>query len=136
MIDTALQSSTDRRQLQQIIAGLTEGVIRIEPDQTILWANDAALTMHGVTQVGELGRDVTQYRERFQLRYRNNHALEDGRYPIERVISGEKFTDVLVEVFLASDHSVSWVHRVRSLVLTDADGDPDVLVLILHDASD
>jgi PAS domain S-box-containing protein len=136
MIDTVLQSSTDRRQLQQIIAGLTEGVILIEPDQTILWANEAALTMHGVTRVDELGRDVTQYRERFQLRYRNNHLLEDGRYPIERVISGEKFTDVLVEVFLATDHSVSWVHRVRSLVLTDADGDPDVLVLILHDASD
>lgn len=136
MIDTALQSNTDRRQLQQIIAGLTEGVILIEPDQTILWANEAALTMHGVKQVGDLGHDVTQYRERFQLRYRNNHALEDGRYPIERVISGEKFTDVLVEVFLAADHSVSWVHRVRSLVLTDADGDPDVLVLILHDASE
>jgi PAS domain S-box-containing protein len=136
MIDTALQSNTDRRQLQQIIAGLTEGVILVEPDQTILWANEAALTMHGVEKVGDLGRDVTQYRERFQLRYRNNHALEDGRYPIERVISGEKFTDVLVEVFLATDHSVSWVHRVRSLVLTDADGDPDVLVLILHDASE
>jgi PAS domain S-box-containing protein len=136
MIDTALQSNTDRRQLQQIIAGLTEGVILIEPDQTILWANEAALTMHGVKQVGDLGRDVTQYRERFRLRYRNNHALEDGRYPIERVISGEKFTDVLVEVFLATDHDVSWVHRVRSLVLTDVDGDPDVLVLILHDASE
>ena len=135
MIDTALQRNTDRRQLQQIIAGLTEGVILIEPDQTILWANEAALGMHGVTELGALGRDVTEYRERFRLRYRNNHALADGRYPIERVISGEKFTDVVVEVFLAADHDVSWVHRVRSLVLTDADGDPDVLVLILHDAS-
>ncbi|MGF6528829.1 helix-turn-helix transcriptional regulator [Variovorax sp. PvP013] len=136
MTDTVLQRNTDRRQLQQIIAGLTEGVILIEPDQTIVWANEAALRMHGVTTLGDLGRDVTDYRERFRLRYRNNHALEDGRYPIERVISGEKFTDVVVEVFLATDHDASWVHRVRSLVLTDDDGHPDVLVLILHDASE
>ena len=136
MTDHALQGNADRRQLQQIIAGLTEGVILVEPDQTILWANEAALTMHGVTRVDDLGRDVTQYRQRFKLRYRNNHALEHGRYPIERVISGERFTDVVVEVYLATDPAASWVHRVRSLVLTDAEGEPDVLVLILHDASE
>ena len=136
MTNAALHNHTDRRQLQQIIAGLTEGVLLVEADQSITWANEAALKMHGVRHLKELGRDVTEYRERFQLRYRNNHALEHGRYPIERVISGESFTDVVVEVFLASDHSVSWVHRVRSLVLTDESGDPDLLVLILHDASD
>ena len=136
MTEAVLHAQTDRRQLQQIIAGLTEGVILVEPDQTITWANDAALKMHGVDALEDLGSDVTQYRERFQLRYRNNHALEDGQYPIERVISGESFTDVVVEVFPATDHSVNWVHRVRSLVLTDSNGEPDVLVLILHDASE
>lgn len=137
MTQAVLQAQTDRRQLQQIIAGLTEGVILVEPDdQKIVWANEAALKMHGVKALKDLGHDVTQYRERFQLRYRNNHALADGQYPIERVISGESFTDVVVEVFLATDHSVNWVHRVRSLVLTDNDGDPDLLVLILHDASE
>ena len=136
MTDAVLTNQTDRRQLQQIIAGLTEGVLLVEADQSITWANDAALKMHGVSHLEDLGRDVTEYRQRFQLRYRNNHALEQGQYPIERVISGESFTDVVVEVFLASDHTVSWVHRVRSLVLTDENGDPDLLVLILHDASD
>ena len=137
MTQAALQAQTDRRQLQQIVAGLTEGVILVEPDdQKIVWANEAALQMHGVKALKDLGHDVTQYRERFQLRYRNNHALADGQYPIERVISGESFTDVVVEVFLATDHSISWVHRVRSLVLTDSDGEPGLLVLILHDASE
>lgn len=136
MTHASLHNETDRRQLQQIIAGLTEGVLLVEADQTITWANEAALKMHGVKEIADLGKTVTEYRKRFQLRYRNNHALEQGQYPIERVISGESFTDVVVEVFLASDHSVSWVHRVRSLVLTNDDGDPDLLVLILHDASD
>lgn len=131
-----LQTTTDRHQLQQIITGLTEGVILVEPDQRIVWANEAALKMHGVTAVAALGRDVTQYRERFRLRYRNNHPLPDGHYPIERVIAGESFSDVIVEVFPADDESVNWVHRVRSLVLTNAEGEPDCLALILHDASE
>jgi len=134
--DRILQTETDRRQLQQIIRGLTEGVILIEPDHRIVWANDAALRMHGVKTVAELGRNVTEYRERFRLRYRNNHLLEDGESPIERVLSGEHFADVVVEVFPAHDASVNWVHRVRSLILTDPQGHPDCLVLILHDASD
>ena len=135
MNDRVLRTETDRHQLQQIITGLTEGVVLIEPDQTILWANDAALGMHGVREVGDLGRTVTEYRERFRLRYRNNHLLEQGQYPTERVLAGEAFTDVIVEVIPAHDPTVNWVHRVRSLVLTNADGEPDCLALILHDAS-
>ena len=36
-----------RRQLQQIMAHLSEGVILLDPDGAILWANRAALDMHG-----------------------------------------------------------------------------------------
>jgi PAS domain S-box-containing protein len=125
----------NHRQLQQIVAGLTEGVILIEPDQTIAWANEAALAMHGVAAIADLGGDVTAYRQRFALRYRNNHALPDGEYPIDRVVAGETFDDVIVEVAAAGAKEPQWVHRVRSLVLTDADGLPNCLVLVLQDAS-
>jgi PAS domain S-box-containing protein len=136
MTDHVLRTQTDRRQLQQIITGLSDGVILIEPDQTIMWANQAALDMHGITEVAELGATVTEYRERFQLRYRNNHRLAAGNYPIDRVIAGESFTDVVVEVVPTADEEARWVHRVRSMVLTDADGVPDCLVLIIADATD
>ncbi|KQR09056.1 MULTISPECIES: helix-turn-helix transcriptional regulator [Xanthomonas] len=128
-------SSTNRRQLQQIITGLSEGVILIEPDQTITWANEAALAMHGASELAELGATVSDYRARFQLRYRNNHRLNAGNYPIDRVIAGEVFNDVVVEV-VREGTDAQWVHRVRSLVLTDAQGEPDCLVLIVADASD
>lgn len=127
--------STNRRQLQQIITGLSEGVVLVEPDQTITWANEAALAMHGASELAELGATVSDYRARFQLRYRNNHRLNAGNYPIDRVIAGEVFNDVVVEVVRA-DTDAQWVHRVRSLVLTDAQGAPDCLVLIVADASD
>ncbi|EML2585615.1 PAS domain-containing protein [Pseudomonas aeruginosa] len=92
MNDQVLRTQTDRRQLQQIIAGLTEGVILIEPDQRILWANEAALAMHGVDSLQGLGADTGEYRERFRLRYRNNHPLQEGQYPAERLVAGECFS--------------------------------------------
>ncbi|HWX00692.1 helix-turn-helix transcriptional regulator [Collimonas sp.] len=134
--DKVLRRQTDRRQLQQIITGLTEGVILVEPDQSIVWANQAALDMHGVEDVKELGVNASEYRERFRLRYRNNHAVQPGSYPIDRVIAGEGFSDVIVEVYPAHDEEQYWVHRVRSLVLTNSADEPDCLVLILHDATD
>ena len=131
-----MTDTVDRSQLTTIIAGLMEGVILIEPNQRIAWANDAALAMHGVETVAGLGTDVSDYRSRFSLRYRNNHLLADGFYPIERVIAGEVFDDVVVEVAPARNPGIHWVHRIRSLVLKDRDGLPDCLVLVLTDATE
>ena len=131
-----MDQSVNRSQLQLIIAGLTDGVILIEPDQTIAWANDAALAMHGVDKTEHLGADVSAYRSNFQLQYRNNHQIETGKYPIERVVGGERFDDVVVEVTPAGQNRPLWTHRIRSLVINDADGKPDCLVLILKDATD
>jgi PAS domain-containing protein len=77
----ALHHRADHLQLQQLVAALTDGVILVEPDQTIAWANAAALRMHGVDRVEELGATVSEYRERFELRYRNRHRLPPGQYP-------------------------------------------------------
>ena len=54
-----IRDAADLGNLRQIVAGLTEGVIIVHPDQTILWANEAALTMHGVKSLDELGYTVS-----------------------------------------------------------------------------
>jgi PAS domain S-box-containing protein len=137
MSQDVLITETNRRQLQQIIAGLTDGVILLDPDQSIRWANDAALAMHGVAQVSDLGADAKAYAQRFALRYRNNHVVPVDSYPINRVARGESFSDVLVEVTAAADKEQrSWVHRVRSLVLADSHGEPESLVLIMDDVTE
>jgi PAS domain S-box-containing protein len=125
----------DRTQLQQIIAALPEGVIIINPDQTIAWCNDAALKMHGVGSLEELGSTVSEYRSRFELRYRNRHKLPHGDYPMDRVVAGEAFSEVVVEVARPGEDK-SWVQQIRSLVLSDPDGQPDCLVLILEDETE
>src|SRR5215217_3727878 len=88
----------DRSQLEQIIAGLSEGVILVEPDQTITYANEAALEMHGVTTLDQLGRTVNEYRHNFVVRHQGTHLLDHGRYPIDRVVAGEAFDDAVVVV--------------------------------------
>jgi PAS domain S-box-containing protein len=132
MAKTIPYAQADRTQLQQIIAGLDDGVIIIDPDQSIAWANKAALAMHGVASLPDLGTTVDQYRARYELRYRNNHKLADGAYPIDRVIAGEAFDEVVVEVGPPGAPS-RWTHRLRSLVLSRPDGNPDCLVLVIND---
>ena len=136
MSQDVLTAETNRRQLQQIIAGLSDGVILLELDQTLLWANDAALTMHGVSRIGDLGANAGEYAERFSLRYRNNHPVPADNYPINRVARGETFSDVLVEVTAAGDQEHSWVHNVRSMVLADSSGEPESLVLIINNVTE
>ncbi|SDS83794.1 helix-turn-helix transcriptional regulator [Pseudomonas granadensis] len=136
MSQEVLTTETNRRQLQQIIAGLSDGVILLELDQSILWANEAALAMHGVSRIGDLGSNAEEYAKRFSLRYRNNHTLPPENYPISRVARCEMFSDVLIEVSPADDPERIWVHSVRSMVLTDRLGQPESLVLIMSDVTD
>lgn len=103
MSQAVLAKETNRRQLQQIISGLSDGVILTEVDQTILWANEAALAMHGVDNVEALGANTKEYATRFALRYRNNHPLPLENYPLSRVADGEEFSDVVVEVTPTGD---------------------------------
>ena len=128
-----MTSGVDRHELRQIIAGLSEGVILVEPDQTIAYANEAALAMHGAESLDELGETIDAYREKFALRYRNKRAPES--YPIERVVAGERFHDVIVEVTRTDKPDLDFVHSLRSLVATDHEGKPSCLALILKDVT-
>jgi PAS domain S-box-containing protein len=136
-MNKALEKSRRTHQhLQRIIAGLAEGVILLGPDQSIRWANDAALAMHGVTKQAALGKTVKGYREQFRLRYRNNHPLKPGEYPIERVNAGEEFSDVTVEVSSVAEPERRWVHVVRGLAIRDVDDKAEFMVLVIEDATE
>lgn len=125
-----------RFELEEVVRSLTEGVILIEPDQSITFANPAALSMHGVGDVGELGQSVNEYRSRFILRYRNNHLVKPSEYPIERVLSGQSFDEVIVEVERRDVPEQRWTHRIRSLVVNDPKGEPDCLALVIADVTE
>ena len=105
-------SQHTQAQLAQVVAGLGEGVILIEPDHTLSYANEAALAMHGVSELGDLGATVSEYRANFVLRYRNHREIGPLQHPIERVLAGEAFRDAVVEVRHTRDPATSWMHRI------------------------
>ena len=125
-----------RRELEQVVGALTEGVLLIEPDQRIVFANAAALLMHGVDDLGALGRSVGAYRANFALRHRDGQPIRPGGHPIERVLAGEAVDEAIVAVEPRGRPGEGWTHRIRSLVIADAAGRPDCLVLVIADVSD
>jgi PAS domain S-box-containing protein len=135
MADTITRARTDRTQLQQIIAELPEGIIIVSPDQTIAWANEAALAMHGVRSLKDLGETVSDYRARFELRYRDRQQLSPAEYPMERIAEGETFSDVFVEVSRPNGKRYG-IQRVRGVVVTDPHDRTDCLALIIDDETE
>ena len=114
---------------------LLAGVILMDPTGVILGANPAALKMHGVCKIEELGGTADDYCARFCLRYRNHHRLTRREYPLMRLLAGESFPDLIVEVAPLGTNEPRWVHQVRDVAMDDDGGDPDCLALVIHDVS-
>jgi len=129
-------SGIDQGPLQQIVAGLSEGVMLLRPDGSIDWANPTALEVHGVSSIGGLGNNATGYRRRFRLVYRNHRALTAAQYPLRRLLAGQTFDDVVVDVFRVGDDDFHRVHRLRGLVLADARGRAQLLALVIQDETE
>ena len=63
-----------RAQLERIIGGQPEGVILLETDGRITYANAAALAMHGAADLETLGPTVQAYRARYVVTEGTTHA--------------------------------------------------------------
>jgi PAS domain S-box-containing protein len=131
-----MASAPDRDQLHHIVASLSDGVVFIEPDGAIAWANDAALAMHGCKTLAELGSSVSEYHDRFLLRLRDGVALQAKNLPMARLMRGETFEDLVVEVCRRDRPELDWIHRERGLVLGGDEDSPGCRVLLTCDATE
>ncbi|WP_312408006.1 helix-turn-helix transcriptional regulator [Rhizobium sp.] len=116
-----MDSNQDRIQVHQLVAGLKEGVILLDLERKFLWANDAALAMHGLDDQKQLGNSLSEYRSRFDLKYRNNHKVGDGDHPVDRVIATGSAADVTIEVRPTEGDDRSWMHDSRCFMVSEKD---------------
>lgn len=125
---------THRQHLQHIIAGLNEGIILLEADGAIAWANASALALHGADTPQALGQTPAGYRKRYALTYRNHHRVPARQYPLDRLAAGIAFDDLLLDLTRKDDPDFLRNIRARGLLL-DNEG-ADYRVLILDDQTD
>ena len=124
------------RHLEQLIDELTAGVILIDLSGAIIWCNDAALGMHGVKAVEDLGDTADEYVRRFALTLPSGRRLTSREYPLMRVLAGEDFPDLTVRVAASGADAPRWTHHVRDVVMTGDDAEPDCLALVIQDLSE
>ena len=121
---------------QQVAAHLREGVILFAPDQTLSYANAAALAMHGVASPEALGANVAEYRANFVVCYRDHREVGPLQHPVDRMLAGETVHAAVVEPRHARDPRKLWLHRIRTLVAKDATGAPAGHSLLIEDVSE
>ena len=136
---TVTRTSTSQqptlRHLEQLMAQLLDGVILLDPTGVILSANAAALAMHGVTTMKELGTSAEDYARRFTLWTPDHRRLKHRDYPLFKVLAGESIPDMVVEVAPAGEDEARWMHQVRDVTMDVDGGEPDYLAVVLSDVS-
>ena len=103
--------------MHRIIGELSDGIILLDPNGAISLANDAALAMHGVETLDDMGKTTDAYHERFHLAYRGCRPVPADAYPMVRLCRGETFADIVVDVCRSDRPEPDWAHCQRGLVL-------------------
>lgn len=135
MSDLGNDRFAGRQPLYQLVEDLSEGIVLLDPDGRLRWANRAALRMHGVENLEALGANIDEYRARFELYYRNHHEVGEGRSPMERLLEGDSFDNVILDVQSSASGNERRFHRVRGKTLTQGDAS-DALALIIEDVTE
>jgi PAS domain S-box-containing protein len=132
----AALSLPERPHLHRIVADLAEGVILIEEDRRIAWVNPAALTMHGCESLDELGDTPQAYHDRFRLALRDGRALPKGQYPMDRLVKGDSFSDLVVTLTRRDQPAHEHILQLRGLHLPPGKGAQGCFALMLCDVTE
>ena len=78
-----------------------------------------------VQTVAGICATAEEYAERFTVFSASYRALKRREYPMFRLLAGESFPDLVVEVAPAGEHEARWVHHVRDVAMDDDGADAD-----------
>ena len=115
-------------------AECSDGIIIIDPDQSIVWANPAALAIHQVDHAHDLGETMDDYHAQFLVRYAAVlPQTESERHRTAADERGRYQPEVTMEMRLKTGQSA--VLRTRKIVLFDDNRRPKGIVFFIRRTS-
>lgn len=128
-------SDTTAEGLEKIINELGEGVVLLNADGGIEWANEAALALHDCHTPDQLGATVADYEQRFQPCDDNGSPLDSKRSPMARLLAGESVNEALFALPRASDGHGRRILSASGLTLGDGVAGGPQRALVLTDVT-
>jgi signal transduction histidine kinase/HAMP domain-containing protein len=122
-------------QLQTIVENIDEGVAVSDLDGQLLHFNRAALDLHGFVSLEECRRHLTRFAETFELRGMDGTVWPVDRWPLARILRGEKLRELEVRI----RHIPADWQRVFSYggtLVRDAGGRPLMAVVTMSDVTE
>jgi PAS domain S-box-containing protein len=121
---------SELRQIEFIAAEIAEAVIILDRSQEIVWANGAALAMHGANDAAALGGTLDDYHANFQVRFKPLHKLAGQKQAADAAAR-----DSLIEISPLTEGHAACLVRVRKLPVPDESGAPRYTVLIMTEVA-
>jgi PAS domain S-box-containing protein len=118
------------RHIELVAAEVSEGIIILDNQEAIIWANAAALTMHGVNDQAALGQTIDEYHENFQVKFRKARR-RPAPADVSEALAADRLRDSLIEITPASGDGGPSLHRMRKLNVPDESGGPRYTVLFM-----
>lgn len=121
--------------MHQVIEGVAEGIVLVDLEGNITWANASALAMHDVKHRADLGGTVKEYRQRFHYRYRSGHKVLKAAYPMVQALEGKAVKETVLYLHMAGEAEALGIHRIHTLALRNEFDRPESVAIIHEDVT-
>lgn len=122
-------------QLETVVKSLSDGIVIADNHGNLLDWNPAALRMHGFQAGDDVRKHASNFVENFTLSIPGGAPLDYADWPITRLLRGETVEDFELEV-RRHDIDRKRVIRYSGSLVIDNDGQPELVVLTLHDVTE
>ncbi|MBD2043345.1 PAS domain S-box protein [Microcoleus sp. FACHB-672] len=130
--ELATQTEASLAQLQAILAGMTEGLVIADLNGKVLEMNPAALRLHGFENLEECQRHLYELYPIFDVFDLNGKALVMEEWPLARVVGGETFSKLEVQVQRRDTGSV-WIGSYAGTQVRNYAGESILAILTVRD---
>ncbi|MBD1937094.1 PAS domain-containing protein [Microcoleus sp. FACHB-68] len=130
--ELAIQTEANLAQLQAILIGMTDGLVIADLNGKVLDMNPAALQLHGFARLEECLQHLHEFDQIFEVRDLEGKTLPVEEWPLGRVVRGETFSKLEVQVRHKDTDSV-WIASYAGTQVRNYAGESILAILTVRD---